>query len=82
MTLKIEGHDDAILGPAMIWRESGLMAEILVYDAEKIRETLMKRDGMSHDEAREYIEFNIEGAYVGICTPVLVWTQDEFGWDE
>lgn len=80
MTLKIEGHDDAILGPAMIWRDGG-MAEVLVYDAEKIRETLMKH-GMSHDGAREYIEFNIEGAYVGICTPVLVWTQDEFGWDE
>jgi hypothetical protein len=76
--LKIEGHDNAILGPAMVWRESGL-CDVLVYDAEKIRETLMQRDGMSSEEAREYIEFNIEGAYVGEGTPVLVWTQDE--WD-
>lgn len=82
MTLKIEGHDDAILGPAMIWKDDGHHVEVLVYDAEKIRETLMKRDGMSHDEAREYIEFNIEGAYVGPDTPILVWTQDEFGWDD
>ena len=82
MTLKIEGHDDAIIGPAMIWRESGLMAEILVYDAEKIRETLMKRDGMSHDEAREYIEFNIEGAYMGPDTPILVWVNDQWSEDQ
>jgi hypothetical protein len=36
----------------------------------------MKRDGMEADEAREYIEFNVEGAYVGDETPVYVWTED------
>lgn len=80
--MRIKGHDDAIIGPAMIWRESGVMAEILVYDAEKIRETLMRRDGMSTEAARKFIEEEIEGVYVGTCTPVLVWTQDEFGWEE
>ena len=75
--LKIDGHDNAILGPAMVWRNDGLF-EVLVYDAEKIRENLMN-DGMTAEEAREYIEFNIEGAYVGEHTPVLVWTQDEWG---
>jgi hypothetical protein len=75
--MKIEGFDEAIIGPALIWRESGMMAEVFVYDAEKIREKLM-RDGMSSEDAREYIEFNIEGAYMGLNTPVLVWTQDEF----
>lgn len=74
--MKIEGFDEAIIGPALIWRESGVMAEVFVYDAEKIREKLM-RDGMSSEDAREYIEFNIEGAYMGLNTPVLVWTQDE-----
>jgi hypothetical protein len=52
---------------------------VLVYDAEKIREILM-RDGMSSDEAREHIEFNIESGYLGADTPVLVWPQDE--WDQ
>lgn len=75
--MKIEGFDEAILGPALIWRESGVMAEVLVYDAEKIRDILVRRDGMNPDDAREYIEFNIEGAYMGLNTPVLVWTQDE-----
>ena len=40
----------------------------------------MKRDGMLHEEAREFIEFNIEGGYLGIETPVLVWPNDI--WDE
>ena len=76
--LKIDGHDDAILGPACIWRGSSRV-DVLVDDAELIRENLM-RDGMTSEEAREFIEFNIEGAYVGEDTPVLVWTQDM--WDE
>ena len=82
--LKIDGHDDAILGPAMIWgmdkKGGGIRTNVLVYDAEAIRATLMTRDGMDAEEAREYIEFNIEGAYMGPDTPILVWMEDL--WDE
>jgi hypothetical protein len=35
------------------------------------------RDGMSEEEANEYILFNIEGAYIGKDTPVLVWQRYE-----
>lgn len=77
--IKIDGHDDAVIGPAMVWTEDGNLRDVLVYDAEKIREMLMKRDGMSFEEAREYIEFNIEGAYMGPHTVVLVWPNDEWG---
>lgn len=77
--LKIEGHDDAIIGPALIWRNN-TMVSVLVYDAEVIRNTLVTRDAMAFDDAREYIEFNIEGAYMGEHTPVLVWPYDE--WSE
>ena len=76
--LKIDGHDDAILGPACIWRGSSRV-DVLVYDAELIRESLM-RDGMTSEDAREFIEFNIEGAYMGPDTPILVWLEDL--WDE
>jgi hypothetical protein len=75
--LKINDHDNAILGPACIWRNNTTV-NVLVYDAEIIRENLMK-DGMDSEEAREFIEFNIEGAYMGEDTPVIVWTQDM--WD-
>jgi hypothetical protein len=76
--IKYDGYDEAILGPAYIWRERQ-QVQVLVYDAEKIREILM-RDGSDADEAREFIEFNIEGGYLGIKTPVLVWPDDI--WDE
>ena len=77
--IKYDGYDEAIIGPASIWRDNTTVS-VLVYDAEKIRAILMKRDGMEVDEAREFIEFNIEGGYLGIETPVLVWTEDL--WDE
>ena len=76
--IKYDGYDEAILGPAHIWR-GNQQVQVLVYDAEKIREILM-RDGMDAEEAREFIEFNIEGGYLGIETPVLVWPDDI--WDE
>ena len=73
--LKADGFDEAIIGQACIWRDKG-MHNVLVYDAEKMRSILMERDNMDSDEAREFIEFNIEGAYVGVETPVYVWTED------
>jgi hypothetical protein len=77
---KYDGFDDAIIGPASIWR-SNTMVSVLVYDAELMRSTLMTRDGMSMEEAREFIEFNIEGAYIGEDTPVLVWPNDIY-WED
>jgi hypothetical protein len=76
--IKYDNYDEAIIGPAMIWRDQQRV-NVLVYDAESIREILM-RDGLSFEEAREFIEYNIEGGYLGIGTPVLVWPQDD--WDE
>jgi len=76
--IKYDNYDEAIIGPAMIWRDQQ-QVNVLVYDAESIREILM-RDGLSFEEAREFIEYNIEGGYLGIGTPVLVWPQDD--WDE
>jgi len=75
--LKANGYDDAIIGPALIWHNN-TRVEVLVYDAELIRNKLVS-EGMSGEEAREFIEFNIEGAYMGPDTPIFVWPQDE--WD-
>ena len=75
--LKIDGHDNAIIGPAMVWTSEG-QSQALVYDAEQIRENLVKNDGMTDEDAREFIEFNIEGAYVGPHTPILVWKHDQW----
>jgi hypothetical protein len=78
--IKYDGLDEAIIGPAFIWRDQ-TQVQVLVYDAEAIREILMDRDGMEPDEAREFIEYNIEGGYLGVYTPILVWPEDEYPTD-
>ena len=75
--LKADGFDEAIIGQACIWRNNG-RHDVLVYDAEAIQDNLMK-NGMTAEEAHEFIEYNIEGAYVGDATPVLVWPKYEMG---
>ena len=32
---------------------------------------------MTDEEAIEWIAFNIEGAYVGLATPIIMWEYDE-----
>lgn len=44
---------------------------VVIYDTDKIIEVLMSQ-GMNHEEAYEYMEFNILGAYVGEHTPIFL----------
>lgn len=74
---KWDDLDEAIIGPAMVWQKNSHI-EVLVYNAETIRNILMTRDGMTFEDAREFIEFNIEGAYIGPDTPILVWPNDMY----
>ena len=69
--LKADGFDEAIMGMARIWRD-GSKVDVLVYDGNKMA-TMLKKDGMTYDEAVEFIEFNVEGAYVGVETPIVMW---------
>jgi hypothetical protein len=62
-----DGFDDAILG---IVERCGF-DPVVCYSADKIIDILMK-DNMSHEEAVEYYEFNILGAYVGEKTPMFL----------
>ena len=48
-----------------------------VYDAKKMVNILIERDGMSREDALEYLEFNTFCAYVGEMTPVYVWPDEE-----
>jgi hypothetical protein len=60
--------DAAILGVA----ERIGMSPIVAYDTAKILDILCERDGMEGDEALEFFEFNIAGAYVGDRTPIFI----------
>jgi hypothetical protein len=71
--LKADGLEDALLGQMVVDRWADQPHEVLVYSVEKILNVLMERDGMTSEEAQEYFDFNIEGAYVGPGTPVYVY---------
>ena len=64
--LKADGFDEAILG---VVQRMGVQA--ICYDEDKVIEILMK-DGMSYEEAVEYFDFNIAGAWVGDSTPFFL----------
>jgi hypothetical protein len=66
--LSEQEFDVAILGVA----ERIGMSPIVAYDTAKIIDILCERDGMEGDEAAEYFEFNIAGAYVGDRTPIFI----------
>lgn len=70
---KWDGFDSAIIGTASVWNGNERV-DVLVYDVEKMVETLIDRDGMSGEDAIEYIDFNIENVYIGKDTPVIVWS--------
>tara|TARA_R110000824_G_scaffold69044_3_gene177943 strand:- start:689 stop:934 length:246 start_codon:yes stop_codon:yes gene_type:complete len=65
-TLLADGMELAFVG---IGRRCG-EPDIAVYDYDKMVENVMMRDGMSYDEAVEYIEFNVVDGYNGPKTPL------------
>ena len=65
--LKADGFDDAVIGVD----ESTLR---LIYSTTKCVEILIERDDMEFDEALEYFDFNVRGAYMGEKTPI--WCED------
>lgn len=66
--LFLEGFDAAIVG---VGRRCG-QPDIVAYDADKIIAILMMDHGMSEEDAHEFYEFNIVGAWLGDDTPVFI----------
>jgi len=62
-----DGFDDAIVGVGNVF--GGKLCAI--YDTDLIVKQCMK-DGMEYDEALEFFDFNIAGAYVGEQTPIFI----------
>ena len=64
-TMFVDGFDDAIIG----LDTSGDVFRV-IYDREKMIDILRDRDRMDLDEAIDYLEYNVWGAYVGEGTPI------------
>lgn len=66
--LLMDGFDEALLGFSQRINEP-LLA---VYSYSKMMDLLMERDGMTDEEAMEYIDYNCVGSWVGEQTPIIV----------
>ena len=64
----IEGHESAMLG---IGHRCG-QPTIAVYDRDELIGSFMKMNQWSFETAQEWIEFNIEGAWIGESTPMIL----------
>lgn len=63
--LKADGFDDAVVG-------IDYQSNRLIYSVKKMIRVLVK-DGMTHEEAMEYLDYNVLGAYVGEKTPIYCY---------
>lgn len=70
--LLCDGFDEALIGLSQRINEP-LLA---VYSYEKMVDVLMSRDEMDYDDAVDYLDFNVVGAWVGEQTPIIVMPLD------
>jgi hypothetical protein len=66
--LSADGFDDAIIGIAQRHGSEPLLA----YSIPKCIKVLVERDGMSEEDAQEFFDFNVLGAWVGDGTPIYI----------
>lgn len=66
--LLADGLEDALIGYTINTHH----AIVAVYDFDKCIEVLVTRDGMDHEGAVEYLEFNTLCAYVGENGPLYI----------
>jgi hypothetical protein len=67
--LSADGFENAVIGVVYDNKTSVFK---LVYSRTKCIQILMQRDGMSQEEAIEFFDFNVQGAYMGEKTPIYV----------
>lgn len=67
--LLMDGFDKAFIGYSQRNNNEPLLA---VYSRSLMIDVLVERDGMTSEEAMEYIDFNCVGAWVGENTPIIV----------
>lgn len=67
-----DGLDEALLGIGFRFG----VEQVALYDSEKCIEVMMKRDGMTREEADDFFGFNIAGAWLGAGTPLFCWRPD------
>jgi len=62
-----DGFEDALIGYG-----TQFTTEVAVYSLQTCVSILIDRDGMTSEEAMEFMSFNVLGAYVGKDTPIFI----------
>lgn len=65
-TLYADGFESALLGHVHQFNR-----KIAVYNYDACIRILMDRDGMSHEDAVEFMDFNVLSAWIGPYTPAF-----------
>jgi len=65
--LLADGFEEALIGYAEVFNKV-----IAVYDRDRCMQLLMERDGMTFDEACNFFNYNVTGAYAGEHTPAFL----------
>ena len=66
--LTADGYEAAFVGYGY-QHGSGALA---IYDENKCIQILVKRDGMTEEQAVDFFYFNVKGAFVGDGTPIFM----------
>ena len=66
--LLADGFELALLGHVV--QNNG--SQVACYNRRSCIEILHTRDGMTHEEAEEFFEYNVAGAYMGEETPIYL----------
>ena len=73
---KADGFEDALIG-----RGQQFNTDFYVYSHSRCIEILMQ-EGMTEEEALEYFDYNVQGAWVGEGTPIFVYDERWSEWNE
>jgi len=68
----LDGDTEAFNGALVGWGERCGLGPVAIYDVVKIISILETKYKMSHDEANEWYDYNIVGAYMGENTPIFI----------
>ncbi len=71
-----DGFDEALIGYVERFSGSEGRVQVALYDRRKCIE-ILTQGGMGLEEAVEYFEFNVIGAYVGEYTPAFATIPEE-----
>jgi hypothetical protein len=71
--LLADGFEDALIGFGYRFSYG-----VAVYSRKRCIEGLMSDGIMEYDDATEYFDYNVIGAYVGENTPVFLDDEDDF----